>query len=105
MRNRPLSEKMKPGETVEAAAVRAVKEELGGGVTARVREGSWEVREEERESVSYPGLPARYVLHSVEAEVEGVPEEEEFSTEEEGAEVGEGGVFVRKHFWRWVPES
>lgn len=111
-RQRPLSEKMKPGESVEEAATRAVLEELGPR-TVKILPGTYVVKEEERASVSYPGLPARYVLHSVEAEVDGLTEEfSEFSTEEFGEgcdydDVQTAGktVFVKKHFWKWVPND
>ncbi|RWR89542.1 putative RING-H2 zinc finger protein RHA2a [Cinnamomum micranthum f. kanehirae] len=116
-RLRPLSEKMKPGESVEAAVQRAVKEELGsalpaGGGGVRIVPGSYERRVEERLSVSYPGLPACYVLHSVDAWVEGLPDGE-FCTEEEdeyegcgeAARAAEKAVSVRRHFWKWVDEE
>nr|CAD1830455.1 unnamed protein product [Ananas comosus var. bracteatus] len=75
-RRRPLSEKMRPGESPEEAAARAVREELGEGAVVRVAEGQCETRVEERESLSYPGLRARYVLHTVEAvAVDGLPKE------------------------------
>ncbi|XP_073012754.1 uncharacterized protein [Typha latifolia] len=102
---RPLSEKMRPGESIEEAAVRAVREEIGEGVGVRVLEGTHEVRVEERESASYPGLKARYVVHSVEARVEGLPAEGEFETEESGEGVEDGetkAVAVRRHYWKWV---
>ncbi|KAJ0971045.1 hypothetical protein J5N97_019004 [Dioscorea zingiberensis] len=106
-RGRPPSEKMLPGESVEEAAVRAVREEIGG-MEVKIRAGTYKIRVEERVSASYPGLPARYVLHSVEAEVVGLPEEGEFSTEETG-ECDEDGngvagktLCVRRHFWKWV---
>ncbi|KAG2614176.1 uncharacterized protein LOC120704462 [Panicum virgatum] len=99
---RPLSEKMRPGESPEAAAARAVREELGEG--ARVRIGAArEARMEERESASYPGLPARYVLHAVDAElVGGVPEDGAFETEETGEDAGAGAITVKRHYWEWV---
>lgn len=108
-RERPLSEKMKPGESVEEAATRAVSEELGPRIV-KILPGTYVVKEEERASVSYPGLPARYVLHSVEAEVDGLSEEDgEFSTDEfsEGCDYDDlqtagKTVFVKKHFWKWV---
>ncbi|KAK9145844.1 hypothetical protein Sjap_005747 [Stephania japonica] len=113
-RGRPLSEKMKPGETVEGAVMRAVREELGlGGIidegVVRIVPGSYRKRVEERASASYPGLPASYVLHSVDAWVEGLPEGD-FSTEEgeeygdcdEAARVAEKAVFVKKHYWKWI---
>ncbi|KAF6159639.1 hypothetical protein GIB67_034601 [Kingdonia uniflora] len=112
-RFRPLSEKMKPTESVECAVIRAVNEELGsiiGGLgVVRIVEGSYKKNVEERISVSYPGLPARYILHSVDALVEGLPDDEEFCTEEDEfgncsseVEFVEKAVFVKKHFWKWV---
>lgn len=132
-RGRPLSEKMKPGESVEAAVHRAVKEELGLGLeslvkigtlgsvdhdsgnsisgihgTVRILPGSYAKTVEERASASYPGLPARYLLHTVVAEVEGLPEGE-FCTEElnEYGDLDEKGVAdcavsCKKHFWKWI---
>ncbi|KAJ8626219.1 hypothetical protein MRB53_019526 [Persea americana] len=106
-RLRPLSEKMKPGESVEAAVQRAVKEELGSALPAgggvRIVPGSYERRVEERLSVSYPGLPACYVLHSVDAWVEGLPdcefctvEEDEYEGCREAARVAEKAVSEHK---------
>lgn len=110
-RGRPLSEKMRPGETVEEASIRAVEEELGGVAASgsvKIVPGSYEVLVEEKASASYPGLPARYVLHSIEVQVEGLPEEGEFSTEEVGESAEKSScksaVFVRKHFWKWVED-
>ncbi|KAM1070423.1 hypothetical protein ACFX13_002265 [Malus domestica] len=113
-RGRPLSEKMKPGEDHESAANRAVLEELGAILNSessgivKIVPGSYEKRVEERHSMSYPGLPACYVLHSVDAWVEGLPDGE-FCTGEEH-EYSDGGamsiaheaVYVKKHFWKWV---
>ncbi|XP_040381231.1 uncharacterized protein LOC102715218 [Oryza brachyantha] len=109
---RPLSEKMRPGETSEAAAARAVREELGERVRVQIL-GAEEPRVEERESASYPGLQARYVLHAVDAEVvEGVPEDGEFDTEEGGEHedevVVEGAapaITVKRHYWRWMHDG
>lgn len=107
-RDRPLSEKMKPFEDVESAAARAVREELGSIVdgTVRIVPGSYRKKVEERNSVSYPGLPARYELHSVEALVDGLPDGEFFTAEEEeyhdceSTRVADEAVSVKKHFWR-----
>lgn len=115
-RGRPLSEKMKPGESVEAAVNRAVDEELGSllkdgtlnDVIVRIRPRSYVKKVEERASTSYPGLPACYVLHTVDAEVDGLPEGE-FCTEEV-SEYGESNersladraVSCKKHYWSWV---
>ncbi|KAI3762357.1 hypothetical protein L1987_52785 [Smallanthus sonchifolius] len=115
-RSRPLSEKMKPGETVEAAVVRAVKEELGSILEKdaefmRIVPDSYSSKVEERVSVSYPGLPACYILHTVDAFVDGLPEGE-FCTEEQDEyqnldekERCELAVSCKKHFWKWVDSS
>lgn len=97
---------MRPGESIEDATARAVMEELGKE-TIKILPGSYEMKVEERASASYPGLPARYVLHSVDAEVEGLPQEGVFSTEETGeaVEARENVVFVRRHFWKWVDDD
>jgi hypothetical protein len=113
-RSRPLSEKMKPLESIEEAVARAVREELGESVVIEVLEGSSNIRVEERESVSYPGLKAQYLLHSVEAKVvQGLPEEGEFETEEigekhldaTGEEFDGKAVTVKRHYWKWVHEE
>lgn len=111
-RGRPLSEKMKPGEDPITAANRAVLEELGsilnGSGQVKIVPGSYSKKVEEGSSASYPGLPACYEVHSVDATVEGLPEED-FVTEEEHeyADSGERrvaneAVSVKKHFWKWV---
>lgn len=118
-RGRPLSEKMKPVEDLESAVIRAVREELGsimkgsgfddsGDVDiVKVVQGSYRKKVEERNSVSYPGLPACYILHSVDACVEGLPDGD-FCTEEEEyrncetSGVANEAVSVKKHFWKWV---
>ncbi|KFK27723.1 hypothetical protein AALP_AA8G421200 [Arabis alpina] len=121
-RFRPLSEKMKPEETPDEAVFRAIKEELGSifdcnddddisGQRIRILPGTYSRRVEERNSVSYPGLPARYALHSVDATVQGLPEED-FCTEEKEydgdskEEYAGKAVTVKRHHWKWVsPES
>ncbi|XP_057455752.1 uncharacterized protein LOC130746961 [Lotus japonicus] len=122
-RGRPLSEKMKPNEDPESAAVRAIREELGsliGGCGGVVGDGievgdivtidpnSYEMRVEERCSGSYPGLPGCYVLHTLNATVEGLPEGD-FCTYEldeysgfDDKKVANQAVYVRKHYWTWV---
>ncbi|KAJ4976843.1 hypothetical protein NE237_001949 [Protea cynaroides] len=114
-RCRPLSEKMKPGESVDDAVKRAVREELGSIIRGssddgllRIVPGSYLTKVEERVSASYPGLPASYVLHSVDAWVDGLPGGE-FCTEEieyrdcsEAEVVADKAVFVKRHFWKWV---
>lgn len=115
-RSRPLSEKMKPGESVDLAVIRAVKEELGSvicgdnnvGDVVRIVPNSYTKKVEERVSVSYPGLPACYVLHTVDALVDGLPEGE-FCTEEgeeyedsDEKKIADGAVSCKKHYWKWM---
>ncbi|KAF3432736.1 hypothetical protein FNV43_RR23838 [Rhamnella rubrinervis] len=118
-RGRPLSEKMKPVEDVESAVIRAVSEELGSLLNVSVNNsvhsdivkivpGSYRKKVEERNSLSYPGLPACYILHSVDAWVEGLPDGD-FCTEEdkeyrnsETLGVANEAVSVKRHFWKWV---
>lgn len=104
---------MKPLELIEEAVARAVREELGESVVVNILEGSSNIRVEERESLSYPGLRAQYVLHTVEAKVvQGLPEEGEFETEETGEDPLDGtgeefegrAVTVKRHYWKWVDE-
>lgn len=113
-RNQPLSEKLKSGEDIDCAVKRAVVEELGSilgdavdyGTTVKILPGTYEKKVEQRDSFSYPGLPGCYVMHTVEALVEGLPEDE-FVTEEQN-EYGEAkslameAVSVKRHFWKWV---
>ncbi|KAF5732457.1 putative RING-H2 zinc finger protein RHA2a [Tripterygium wilfordii] len=114
-RCRSLSEKMKPYETPEEAVIRAIKEEIGsifGGSNVHdvveILPGTYQKKVEERNSVSYPGLPARYVLHSVDARVDGLPEAE-FCTEEadeypnrQETNAADEAVSVKRHYWKWV---
>jgi len=71
---------MRPGESPEAAAARAIREELGARARVRILGGDGArgdgARVDERESASNPVLAARYVLHAVDAEmVNGLPED------------------------------
>ncbi|KAL9280499.1 putative NUDIX hydrolase-like domain superfamily [Arabidopsis thaliana] len=121
-RFRPLSEKMKPEESPDEAVFRAIKEELGSifngdgdniGQRIKILPGTYNRRVEERNSLSYPGLPARYALHSVDATVDGLPEED-FCTEEKEYDGGDStedsvetlaagnAVTVKRHYWKWV---
>ncbi|KAE9608806.1 hypothetical protein Lal_00020529 [Lupinus albus] len=113
-RGRPLSEKMKPGEDPESAAVRAVKEELGSmiggevGCVVKIDPNSYGMRVEERNSDSYPGLPGCYVLHTLNATVEGLPEGDfcTYEVDEYGdfveKRVSDQALSVKKHYWTWV---
>lgn len=118
-RGRPLSEKMKPSEDPESAAMRAIKEELGSMVCGsdadldvceivRIDPNSYEMKVEERNSDSYPGLPGCYVLHTLNATVDGLPEGDfcTFEVDEYGNldenNVADKAVSVKKHYWTWV---
>ncbi|XP_002993079.2 uncharacterized protein LOC9652423 [Selaginella moellendorffii] len=129
-RNRPLSEKMRPGESVEEACLRGISEELGCAIdqVALLRE-SYQRVEEERESFSYPGLSTRYVIHTITAHVKQLPQTDFDTEEDEDGNGGGGGgggaavlvaasgrtatatsclggaVGVRKHFWKWVQQA
>ncbi|CAJ2641837.1 hypothetical protein L195_g015704 [Trifolium pratense] len=115
-RGRPLSEKMKPNEEPESAAVRGIKEELGSVIGAEtevcdivtIDPNSYEMRVEERNSGSYPGLPGCYVLHILNATVEGLPEGDfcTYEVDEYGdsddKKIAHQAVSVKKHYWKWV---
>lgn len=118
-RGRPLSEKMKPGEDPESATMRAIKEELGSVVLGSeadsdiceivmIDPNSYSMKVEERNSDSYPGLPGCYVLHTLKATVEGLPEGDfcTFEVDEyehlDGMCVADKAVSVKKHYWTWV---
>ncbi|CAK7325320.1 unnamed protein product [Dovyalis caffra] len=107
-RSRPLSEKMKANEDVEGAALRAIKEELGPSWVASFVPGAYKMKKSKRESDSYPGLDTTYVVHTVHATVEGLPDED-FTTEEEEygdclglKKVADKAVHVKRHFWQWA---
>lgn len=110
---------MKPDETVEAAVTRAVKEELGSIINGgfdhgddrgivRIVPGSYKKKVEERVSASYPGLPACYLLHTVDALVNGLPDGEFCTTEDEEykecdeTRIADKAVSVKRHYWKWV---
>ena len=97
-RDSPPTEKMKPGETVTAAALRCLAEELGVRDTDVVIDPrSLSVAVEKVASPSYPGLPSEYRLHSVDAQVSGLPETH-FTTQEAS---GDGDPVISTHYWEW----
>ncbi|GJS49346.1 hypothetical protein Tco_0599467 [Tanacetum coccineum] len=82
--------------------------ELGKeGECVRVVEETCRCRVEEKVLVSYPGLLACYVLHSVDVFVDGLPDCDEFCTVEEGEGQGEDdkAVKCRKNYWKWFDEG
>ncbi|MEW2401515.1 NUDIX domain-containing protein [Streptomyces sp. NPDC046862] len=97
-RNSPPTEKMKPGETATAAALRCLAEELGVRATDVVLDPrSLSVTVEKLASPSYPGLPGEYRLHTVHAQVSGLPETA-FTTAESP---GDGDPVISTHHWEW----
>ncbi|KAI4338049.1 hypothetical protein L6164_016403 [Bauhinia variegata] len=118
-RGRPLSEKMKPHEDPESAAIRGIREELGSVVIGSegdfemsdivsIDPNSYEMKVEERNSDSYPGLPGCYVMHTLTARVDGLPDGD-FCTDEldeygnsDKKNVKDIAVSVKKHYWTWV---
>lgn len=131
-RNRPLSEKLKPGESVENGCLRGIREELGSdygsAACVQMMQHSYKREVQERESFSYPGLMTCYVLHHMVAVMKHLPSND-FDTEEnelcananddhsglplymgERTHVGileldESAIGVKRHFWKWVPDE
>ena len=85
-RNRPLSEKMNFGEHWRDCVERAVREELGSALgddyVVETLEDTYKLCVSEEMSASYPGLRSRFALHRVDAIVHGLPDEDEFQSEE-----------------------
>jgi hypothetical protein len=85
-----LAEKKKPAEGWADCALRGVQEELSTTQGLRVSAQSYFAFEEEKRSLSYPGLLSRYVSHSVAIELTapsadlGMPGFRDFETEEPG---------------------
>ena len=97
-RNIPPSEKMLPGETFVDAAQRCLVEELHiKPQNITIYPETHKMRQERRDSYSYPGLPSLYTIHSVEVAVRGIPQQD-FRTFELN-NPGEG--VVREHRWAW----
>lgn len=112
-RNRPLSEKIKCGESVKMAALRGIREELGSlGESQNVTlfADTYATEKLERISGSFPGLPTKYVFHKVTAKVVGLPFEN-FCTEENESSHRSNNeadgldelrtIGVKRHFWIW----
>ncbi len=102
-RHRPPSEKMQPGERVDDAARRCLREELGAGCEdIEIVASASPLRREVRLSPSYPGLSTVYLFHTVEARVQGLPSGN-FMTNEYS---DEGRTWVMRHDWTWaLPEG
>lgn len=95
----PPSEKIKWGETVQQAALRGLNEELGLVAAAiTLVENSYHQRQRQIPSISYPGLNTLYQLHSLEAQVVGLPTGN-FTTHEAA---GNSHDPVTRHHWAWL---
>ena len=99
IRNKPPSEKMKPGENHLKAAIRCLAEELNIRPADIALKSETYVQENISDSSpSYPGLNSVYVIHSIEAAVAGLPTSS-FWTDEVSTNQTDP---VRTHCWDWV---
>lgn len=98
-RKQPPSEKIKAGEKLHDAALRCLHEEVGLDPTqVRFIESNYEKEQETKESPSYPGLMTQYTVHTLEAEVTGLPTQR-FWRLNWAAEEGDP---VKRHLWDWI---
>ncbi len=96
-RNRPPAEKMKPGESIEIAALRGLQEELNLSPNLiNLLSINKNHRIAKASSPSYPGLTTHYHFNTVEAAVPGLPNTD-FTSKEQSPEDP-----IRKHFWSWI---
>lgn len=99
VRNRPPSDKIKPGEDVHEAALRCLDEELGlipKQIT--IEHGLYKKKVTTVDSPSYPGLLCRYTVHLLKAAVTGLPDEPFWHENTAAAE----GDPIKRHLWQWV---
>ncbi|WP_374689711.1 NUDIX domain-containing protein [Promineifilum sp.] len=95
----PPSEKLKGEESPLAAAARCLAEELGlAGRDVKLRELGQPARRVV-DSPSYPGLPTIYLIYTVEATADALPEADFWRDN-----VAQGDV-VRRHLWGWRGEQ
>jgi ADP-ribose pyrophosphatase YjhB (NUDIX family) len=98
-RHYPPSEKIKRGETYQQAAIRGLFEELNIPATAiTLQTETYQQRQRQIPSISYPGLNTLYQLHSLEAHVNGLPSDN-FTTNEAA---GNSHDPVTRHHWAWL---
>ncbi len=97
-RRQPPSEKIIAEESQAAAAERCLREELGLDPRhIHLLDSPAERTESVAESPSYPGLQTHYILFTIEATVDGLPEAD-FWRENEAAGAGDP---VKRHLWGW----
>ncbi len=100
-RNRLPSEKMKPDEDCNDAALRCLREELGVDkkdvtfVTSACTQRTMQV-----ESPSYPGLDTQYTFHTITATVNQLPEADFW---QDNAANNQGDP-IKRHHWGWREE-
>lgn len=101
-RNQPPSEKVKPGESIQEAAQRCLKEELGVQSNAiQLDLDSHRQHQTHTNSISYPGLPSQYNFHLLEAAVSGLPDEDFWHENQTDGLVDP----VKRHRWVWKPRE
>ncbi len=94
----PLSEKMKPGETPVGAALRGIEEELRvESERVTVLSASDKPQTTLRESPSFPGLRTKYSVHTVEVQIESLPDQT-FWTDELPENSSDP---IKRHQWQW----
>lgn len=101
LRGFPPAEKVKPQETIQAAAFRCLREELQVEASRVELVSVSEPEQTSHESPSYPGLPTRYLTYRVEVKVTGLPEGEFWTQESLHAD----GDPITNHHWRWQAQE
>jgi len=100
-RNFYPSEKMKPGESPPAAALRCLYEELGIAPNQVIILSECGAQVEECESPSYPGLKTCYYLFEVAARIRGLPTAD-FWHDNVAHALHDP---VKRHHWVWIAGS
>lgn len=99
-RNQPPSEKIKPGENIQEAAYRCLREELGiPRHRVSLRMESHQCHQTNTNSISYPGLLTQYNFHMLDAGVTGLPQEDFWRENRAGGSLDP----VKRHLWAWRP--
>ncbi|MFN8456945.1 MAG: NUDIX domain-containing protein, partial [Anaerolineae bacterium] len=97
----PPSEKVKPQESPQEAALRCLQEELQVEPNQAELVSVLEPEQIYQESPSYPGLATCYLTYGVEVKVMGLPEGEFWTNESPHAD----GDPVTNHHWGWVAKE
>lgn len=96
----PPAEKMKPRESHIEAALRGLAEELQvQPAQVKILPSPPQPQPLIQESQSYPGLRTKYLIYTVEVNIDGLPAED-FSTLE-GSPAGSHDP-IKRHQWHWV---